>query len=697
MRRLCGAARKSWIAATLNHHQYRLAREFLVLALSVLASLGWSAALFAQNGSGIKAAIIGVTIPVHRRPVVAVKITDAKDHPLALSDLDANSIRFTVATIETEGSGETRYHNYILTRVIGKEYVYKDETRNPALFETLQPGLDEQGILAQNKPGLFTYTFKAALPAGYHRNATHVVGGEITRERGKYVANPIFEFVPNGGKVKTQRAVVETATCNNCHDPLNYHGGTSRETGYCALCHTSQLTDPESGEKLEFKVFVHKIHRGKLLPSVKAGQPYFMVGARQDIVDYTDLRYPQVITTEGIAKDLRNCRACHLSSTGQKDYWKQLPSTAACTACHDNVDLKTGKNHLPGPQGEGSCVACHQAEGPEFGPSVVGAHTFPGGSTQLPGIVFDILKIEDTHPGQNPKVIFSVKDKKGEPINAAQMDNLRLVVAWPTTDYQVAVDEDVRKADAKENGVYAYKFKYAIPAEATGSGAIGIQGFKNAELTKPNGTVIKGVRDAGYNVVKYFSITDKDAVPRRKAVKIENCNVCHATLAMHGEARRNTEFCVMCHNASHTDEDKRKVAKGPMPPENVHYKRLIHRIHTGNKLGESFIVYGGPPRKPGPIEFSDIRFPGDRKNCVKCHIPGANEPPLQTGLLPTLIPQANGSVQAIAPITSACIACHIKEPARLHTETMTASNGQESCVVCHGVGREFSVEKVHRR
>ena len=48
-------------------------------------------------------------------------------------------------------------------------------------------------------------------------------------------------------------------------------------------------------------------------------------------------------------------------------------------------------------------------------------------------------------------------------------------------------------------------------------------------------------------------------------------------------------------------------------------------------------------------------------------------------------------------ITSACIACHTKETAKAHVETLTAANGQESCVVCHGVGREFAVEKVHRR
>ena len=216
-------------------------------------------------------------------------------------------------------------------------------------------------------------------------------------------------------------------------------------------------------------------------------------------------------------------------------------------------------------------------------------------------------------------------------------------------------------------------------------------------MQKPNGNVIKGQRNVGFNVIKYFPITDGNAVPRRQAIKIENCNVCHLTLATHGEARRNFEFCVMCHSAAQTDADKRKTAYGPLPPENVHYKRLIHRIHTGAAAGEFLIIYGGTPAKPGPIEMGDVRFPGDRRNCVKCHVPGANEPPLPAGLLPTLIPQKDGSVKAIQPITSACIGCHTKEPATIHMDTMANMNGQEACVTCHGVGRAFAVEKVHRR
>jgi OmcA/MtrC family decaheme c-type cytochrome len=400
--------------------------------------------------------------------------------------------------------------------------------------------------------------------------------------------------------------------------------------------------------------------------------------------------------TDGTHKDLRNCNACHTNSA-QTDHWKKLPGIAACTSCHSNVDLTTGKNHKLGPAADGTCIGCHAPNGPEFGPSITGAHTFPGNSAQLPGVVFEILKITDSQPGKNPLVTFSLKNKKGEPLDPAKLPNLRLVVAWPTTDYRVAIEEDARKAQPAGDDVYSYRFNYAIPNDASGSGAVGIQGFTLVDLKKPNGDIIKGQRDVGFNVVRYFSITDEAPVPRRKAVNIENCNVCHLRLATHGESRNNTEFCVMCHNAARNDGDKRKAAKGPEPPENVHYKRLIHRIHTGAKLGESWIVYGGTPAKPGPIEFGDIRFPGDRRNCVKCHLPGANEPPLPAGLLATLIPQKDGSAKALQPITSACAGCHNQEPAKLHMDTMTTSAGQESCVTCHGVGRAFSVEKVHRR
>ena len=86
----------------------------------------------------------------------------------------------------------------------------------------------------------------------------YVVGGEMTRASRKFAANPLFEFIPSGGKVPVRRNLAETASCNSCHDPMRAHRGTAREIGYCALCHTAQLTDPETGENLDLKYFLDR-------------------------------------------------------------------------------------------------------------------------------------------------------------------------------------------------------------------------------------------------------------------------------------------------------------------------------------------------------------------------------------------------------------------------------------------------------
>jgi OmcA/MtrC family decaheme c-type cytochrome len=671
-------------------------RNWPTFCLALFMISGVSSVHAQSSPGGLKAEITGVAIPASRRPLVTFKVSDAKGKSLDLDDLDPNSVKFTIAVVKVGNSGESDYQNYILTKVAGREYVYKGETRKPALAESLQPDLDQGGVLTRARPGVLTYAFKTALPANFDQRATHVVAGEMSVGNRRYVANPVYSFIPAGGKSQTSRSVVETATCNNCHDPLKAHGGARVETAYCALCHTSQLADPETGENLDFKYFIHKVHRGKYLPSVQAGKPYFTVGVRQRVFDYSTIVSPQSAVTESVRKEYRNCAACHANP--KVTHWKTLPSGVGCISCHDDVDLRTGKKHGPGPAAEGTCVNCHQPDGPEFGPSIAGAHIFPGNAAQLPGMVFDILKIEGGKPGTNPVVTFSLKEKNGAPVNASQMSNLGLVLAWPTVDYKLEVIEDARKAEPLGNGVHVYKFQYAIPADATGSGAIGIQGYRVFDVKRPSGTIVeKGQRNAGLNVVKYFSITDREAVPRRQAVKTANCNVCHMKLQLHGENRNNTEFCVLCHNANHTDADKRKTANGPMPPENVHYKRLVHRIHTGRNLGEPFIIYGGPAAKPVPIDFGGIRFPGDRRNCLKCHEKEGNELPLPDGVLPTAMPQADGTMKPLTPIMSACVGCHTREPAKAHMEAQIASVGRESCVVCHGVGREFAVDKVHRK
>ena len=84
------------------------------------------------------------------------------------------------------------------------------------------------------------------------------------------VANAILDFVPSGAAVTQVRDVVTTAACNQCHDPLSVHGGSRQEVRLCILCHNPGNVDPYTGNALDLKVFIHKLHMGANLPSVPA-------------------------------------------------------------------------------------------------------------------------------------------------------------------------------------------------------------------------------------------------------------------------------------------------------------------------------------------------------------------------------------------------------------------------------------------
>ena len=93
---------------------------------------------------------------------------------------------------------------------------------------------------------------------------------------GTNYASATYNFVPNGAAVTQVHDIIETASCNACHDQLSAHGGSPARYGsMCACCAaTPQNNDPNTGLTLDAKVFFHKLHMGASLPSVVAGTPY---------------------------------------------------------------------------------------------------------------------------------------------------------------------------------------------------------------------------------------------------------------------------------------------------------------------------------------------------------------------------------------------------------------------------------------
>jgi OmcA/MtrC family decaheme c-type cytochrome len=149
----------------------------------------------------------------------------------------------------------------------------------------------------------------------------------------------------------------------------------------------------------------------------------------------------------------------------------------------------------------------------------------------------------------------------------------------------------------------------------------------------------------------------------------------------------------MCHNPNASDKSRRPLDK--LPVESIDFKRMIHRIHTGEELTQNFTIYGFG----GSVNnFNEVRFPGDRKDCLKCHASTAAyqviEDAVAEGRLSTQTPRDYFSPQG--PNAAACLGCHDSRAAEAHAFQMTAPFG-ESCEACHGSDADFAVDKVHAR
>lgn len=174
---------------------------------------------------------------------------------------------------------------------------------------------------------------------------------------------------------------------------------------------------------------------------------------------------------------------------------------------------------------------------------------------------------------------------------------------------------------------------------------------------------------------------------------------------MHGDLRVGVEYCAMCHNPSQTDINRRPGDK--LPPETVNFKQLIHSIHTGEELETDYTVYGFGNRAH---DFTEVRFPGDRRECSICHEGNSYELPLADEVLPTIIPDGIASDDTVFISTipdmqatrAACTSCHDAPLVGFHAlfatvEDPVTMQQVETCAICHGPGRDFDVALVHLR
>jgi OmcA/MtrC family decaheme c-type cytochrome len=628
---------------------------------------------FVRPGLAIK--ITAAEIAADGTIRIRFQLTDPKGLPLdreGITTPGAVSVSFIAAHIP---SGKAQYVSYTT----------RTQTSPITNVAAIQAAGENNGTFEKLAEGEYRYTFRMKAPSGFDAAATHTIGAYGSRnltefDLGTQYDDDLFNFVPNGAKVGAFRDIVATATCNGCHDALGMHGGSRRSVQLCALCHTPQTVDPDTGNTQDLPVLIHKIHMGSSLPSVQAGGKYVVIGNAQSVHDYSKIAFPA---------DARNCEACHKAgATSQADAWLK-PTRAACGACHDNVNFATGENHVNLPQvSDNQCATCHTPQGElDFDASIKGAHLIPRFSKNLPGTVFELVKVDDGVAGKKPVVTFKVTDKAGKPILPAEMTRLSLVLAGPTTDYATYVSEDARTAGGNA-GTYFWTFQATIPADAKGSFTVGIEGYRNQTLL-PGTQQALTLRDAGVNKTLTFSVDGSKVTPRRQIVALAKCNACHGSLSLHGDNRNAIEQCVLCHNPTQTDTARRPANN--TPAETIDFRTMVHRIHTGAELEQEYTVYGN-----GNVahNYNEVGYPGDRRNCSACHVNGSEQLPLEDTLIPVTNPR--GLLKSMNPTTAACTSCHSASYVSSHALANTTDLG-ESCATCHGPNAERAVSRVHAR
>jgi OmcA/MtrC family decaheme c-type cytochrome len=624
---------------------------------------------------GLIVKITGATIASDGTIVTRFKLTDPKGLALdrdGITTPGAISVSFIAAYIP---SGQTQYTAYT-TRA--QKSPITNVTEN-------QASADSGGVFAKVADGEYTYTFATKAPASLDKNATHTIGAYGSRnltefDLGTNYDDELYDFLPSGAKVTTVRDVIKTDSCNQCHQDIGFHGGPRKQMGLCILCHQPQSIDPDTGNTLDMAVFIHKIHAGATLPSVIAGGKYQIIGRNQAVSDYSAVVFPAGV---------RTCDKCHqqsgtMAATQAANLYK--PTRAACGSCHDNVVWATGKNHIDLPQvSDNLCAGCHIKQGDyEFDASILGAHTIPRFSKQMPGVNFTILRVDDAAPGKQATVVFQIKDNAGNEIRPSQMSRLTVLLTGPNGDYiwpgqnNAYLSETATSAVGDGNGTWWWTYSKPLPTTATGSWTAGIEGRREFTLNAGTPQEQKAVRNTGQNKQLAFTVDGSKVAARRQIVTTAQCNACHGALAFHGDARNEVTECIICHNPTYT-------ASGGTgkPNQSIDFRTMVHRIHMGTQLTREYTI--------GSSKFNDVEYPGDVRNCSACHVNNSQQLPAAAT---ASVNDPASFMKTVPPATAACTSCHDTKSATAHAATNIGSLG-ESCATCHGTSADHSVDKVH--
>jgi OmcA/MtrC family decaheme c-type cytochrome len=660
---------------------------------------------------------------------ISFKLYQSENNTLVpLAGVPAANIRFSIAKlVPGTGGNASAWQSYINTLETKAAGIGNAPNGTPtpdgstAIQANTETATKTVNGFTDNGNGTYTYqlsfditTVTTPLAVPYDATLTHRVAMQVTNN----VGNAYLDFVPAGGTPTSTRNIAVNASCNECHIKLGLHGGGRINVEYCVTCHNPGTSDANSGNTVDYKVMIHKIHSGENLPSIKQlGWEYAIWGFGNSKVDFSTVVFPQDVRFPGL--EASNCTKCHAAGdASDSTNYLNVPTQQACTSCHDLTSftppVPTGFTlHSGGAQPDNSgCTGCHPPSGGNAGisdshriPALIAAQKFK----------YNIVSVTDQNgaaqvdPGDFVKVTFSVTDPTTanapyniltDPRFTSTSSRLAILIGWDTTDYTNTgsgsvpaqpisinpIGTGATRATNNGNGTFTVTSTVAIPANVAGSGVVALEGHPAVETTANSGVYNLSVPVK--SVVQNFAIAGGSTVARRTVANIANCDRCHGILSLHGNNRTDEiQVCVICHNANATDINRRPGsgvagADGKVE-EAIDFKYMIHSIHAGAAAEDGFrengiIVYGFG----GSInDFSDVRLPAglnNLKNCTGCHTGTTFAVPISGNALPTTVLTGANLADPdddtnITPTASVCSSCHDSIEAKTH---MTEQGGK---------------------
>jgi OmcA/MtrC family decaheme c-type cytochrome len=655
-----------------------------------------------------------ISVTIASPPVVTFALVDEFDRPIlgldSIIGTDRDSgriIRWTMAKLVTGTNG---YSDSWLS------YVVNDE--GSPTYDSPYGG----GTLVANVDNTYTYTFATdvGIDPAYDPTVTHRVAGQLGGGgTGFEPINWFSDFVPDGSDVTQRKDIAMTASCNECHDPLNIHG-RRREVGYCVTCHNPGLVDGDDSYNLA--PLVHAIH---------VASPDFRPDEDTGIGEFAEVTYPQ---------DLRNCLKCHNGSdeaTPQGDNWKNTkPTRTNCfTQCHgipDSLQDRAAFHDTVGiddPDNPANCAACHDNANIVAPVDVAKIHTTPNATANNPGLLagqrdidYEMDAAAITAAGELVITFRILSDGTALDLTALPTDLAAgnrwpgFLIAYAQTQDGIAIPADfnnygrtagqpqsISLADLEDGSAgtlacaggtcTATTLVDPFPVGAK-MRTVGLQGYFRQDL---DGDSAYDVSLHTQSAVVTVTTADEEDPPRRSIADSFSCSACHEIFEGHGGNRVFTadggvDICTLCHNPNLSSSGRSidpldavgsdaAIALGTTdtstwPEATNTFKDMIHGIHASDFRTTDYEFVRG--RNDGIYyNWSEVTFPGEPANCTKCH--------LGDSYLPEEVPESalvttnrtlgefdndfndvldardsmpNITDKVITPVAGACYACH---------------------------------------